>query len=1114
MKSVDLIERIGWVEWLTKTNFSFLVGASHPHEMIEKMESERYSAYAINDFDGVYGLARSYIEHQKIHATARLLYGAEIKMQPADDLPILLTDRITLIAKNKKGYQQLNQCLQMAKQRENSKQTYLSWEGLAQLNTKDLICLQPMRGSIRKGEQHQSYPIAKEIFAGNYYLVVSRHLHPSEDLWIREQLQAAKKFHIPYLYSGDCFFHRPQQKSLHDTLCSIRQNQTLSQASSHFFPNAQRFPQKLASLAQLYAPIGNFARCLERSQALLQEIDFSFSELSYHYPKEMLPQGFTAQSYLEHLVWQNAPHRFGNPIPCSLRELLRKELDCIEHLGFADYFLTVWDIVSWAREQKILCQGRGSAANSSVCYVLGITAVNPRHFDLLFERFMSKERGDPPDIDVDFEHERREEVIQYIYRRYGRERAAMVANVICFRRKGALRAVGKALGVDVNLIEQAAQLDRSRLFRGKSSSDLLACIKTKNPQSFKRDTPINLSGGYFSETKNSHSLLEHWQQLTEQLIGFPRHLGLHSGGFIIAEHRLDELCPIENASMPGRSCIQWCKEDIEALHFFKIDILALGMLTALRKSFHAIETYYQRKLDLYHLPDDDPATYQMIQKADTVGVFQIESRAQMSMLPRLKPRCFYDLVIEIAIIRPGPIQGGIVHPFLRRRQGLEPIDFPCESLRPILARSLGVILFQEQAMRIAMELGDFSGEEANLLRRNIGAWNMPGHQQNLSPLLQKLKQGMQKKKLPNTFIEQMLAQMRGFAEYGFPESHAISFAHLAYASSFIKCHYPAVFFCSLLNSQPMGFYSPHSLIRAAQRDGCCIYPIDLQCSHIEHRLEPIENQQQPAYAIRLGLRMLHSLSQQGAEKIVAARKQGAFLSLEDFIQRCPLYRDDFTALASADLFRIFSLSRIEAFWLASALPLKPWIDTPESKISFARESLQESLTRDFHATGTSLICHPCTALRQDSWPFAVPLQRIRSSQDFSQICHNQVFYGFGMLVVKQSPPSAKAMVFLSLEDEYGFINLVLSPQIYQQYYEYIEQNAFVCFQGKMQKQGEGHSIWVKKLYPPTRLQNLLDLDEQRSKREESKHKLKNLYDKIRRIRTTEASPLLPPRNYR
>lgn len=1166
-----MTKKIGWTEWLSKSNFSFLAGASHPHEMIEKAGACEYRAMAVNDYDGVYGLARSAIEHKKQKQNYKLLHGAELRLNFNKDQCTLMQDSLVAIARNSSGYKQLNQIINYS-HRDSKTETKLNINELRDFKTEDLLFLQPMRGLIRKGIPKTQYELRKEILK-DYHLCVSRHLHPAEDQFIKKQLQLAEDLNLKTIYSQDAFFHSAGRKPMSDLLHSIRTNLPIHKACAHFFPNAERHLHKLDDIHKLYSPLPNYEESLLLSKSLTDEIDFGFGELKYQYPKEMIPEGYTAQSYLAALTWEGAKKRFGEQLTERVRQALHHELELIEHLGYADYFLTVWDIVRWARSQNILCQGRGSAANSSVCYVLEITAVNPNHFDLLFERFMSKERGDPPDIDVDFEHERREEVIQYIYERYGRARAAMVANVICFQKKGAMRAVGKAFGFSEDILKNAANLYSSKAFRGKSTGDIINNVKEeqevrslaqevleeenptnshypnldKHPREQKHltkehvkeitekksreqikaetkahyslnpynDNRLNIKkldsefAPFIDEEERIEDILkqnyELWTKLSEELTGFPRHLGIHSGGFIIAQNTLDELVAQEPASMEGRTVIQWCKEDIEALGFFKIDVLALGMLTAIRKCFTDIAEKYQNNLDLYNIPADDHSTYTMIQKADTVGVFQIESRAQMSMLPRLKPKNFYDLVIEIAIIRPGPIQGGIIHPFLKRRQGLEPVVFPSEKLRPILSKTLGVTIFQEQAMRIAIEVGDFTAGEANELRKNIGAWNMPGHSQNLPPMLEKLERGMRKNGIEENFIKSLLQQMKGFAEYGFPESHAISFAFLAYASCYLKCHYPAAFFTSILNSQPMGFYSPHALLQAAKRDGVSLFPVSIQYSDWDHKLEAVHGKEPPLYGIRMGFRLVKSLSSNAVERILEARKKaGPFKSFEDFLSRCLLYRDELTALAASDCFSVFGLSRKEAIWLSEALPIKPLVEQEERKLYWRKEGKFEQIEKDFKSFQTSLKDHPVKLVKDSYWPYKIPKERIIASNQFSKVIRNQVIHIFGMILVRQAPPSAKGMVFVTLEDEYGFINLAISPQVYQKFYPLIERQAFVCVEAKMQKEGESHSLWVKRFSVPESGQEIIDLDDYKEKLEEKKLRAQGKFNK-KAIQTKKVS---------
>ncbi|UCH40408.1 MAG: error-prone DNA polymerase, partial [Gammaproteobacteria bacterium] len=926
-------------EWLCKTNFSFLHGASHPRDIVERACALEYASLCINDFDGAYGLARCYRElgflNRQQSTGPKLNYGAEIHLQRDHDLPMLLQDTLVLVAQNHRGYTNLNRLLSFA-HRDGKDYANVPLQHLFESDVDGLIAFKPMRGLIRCANQDYPHAELKERFAQRYFLVVSRHLHPAEDRWINITLKHSRQYKLDYILSQDVFFHDRQQKCVSDLLQAIRCNRRFDACREHFLPNAERCLHRADELRRLFAPIPGYKRALAVSRELDRSCRFSLDQLGYRYPREMIPRGLDAQSYLRLLVEQGAREKFDYQPADKIMRQLEHELDLIGKLDFADYFLTVWDIVSWARKQKILCQGRGSAANSSVCYVLGITSVNPDQFELLFERFVSMERGDPPDIDVDFEHERREEVIQYIYRRYGRERAAMVANVVTFRGKGALRAVAKALGADDRLLVQMSKIASSRYYRGAGTENIVMALKNDYEKQYPEAPRISW---------------KLWMQLSEKLHGFPRHLGIHSGGFMLSDRPLDNLLPQEPATMQGRSVIQWCKEDIEALGFFKIDVLSLGMLSAIRKCFDYVQHYHGQRLGLDRIPDDDQPTYAMIQKADTVGTFQIESRAQMSMLPRLKPACFYDLVIEVAIIRPGPIQGKVIHPYLARREGLEPVTYPDERLRPILKRTLGIAIFQEQAMRIAIAVGNFSPGEANELRKKIGAWGIKDFNRDLNPLLVKLEKGMRENGIKPEFATQILGQMKGFAEYGFPESHAVSFSLIAYASCYLKCHFPAAFYISVLNSQPMGFYSPHALLQAARREGIRLLPISLNHSNWDHQLEKIPRQQD--YAIRLGFRLVNGLAESCVDRIIRVRAVcGSWQSFEQFCRDCELARDEITALAASDLFSAFGDSRSDALWRVEAAPYKPMLDFVDDGIAWKKESQIESIQKDFRAFRT------------------------------------------------------------------------------------------------------------------------------------------------------------------
>ena len=1050
-------------EWLCKTNFSFLHGASHPRDLIETANALGYQSLCINDFDGAYGLARcyrelDYLRNNQLHQGLKLNYGAEIHLQADHDLPVLLQDTLVLVAQNHQGYTNLNRLLSYA-HREGKDYANIPLEYLLGSDVDGIFAIQPMRGRVRTQNSPGHHAELKQCFEGRYFLAISRHLHPAEDRWINTTLACARRHKLDYILTQDVFFHNRQQKCVSDLLQAIRTNRVLDQCREHFFPNAERCLHRVNELQRLFAVVPGYRKALGLSRSLNRCCQFDLDQLGYHYPGEMIPAGHDALSYLRFLVDEGLQEKFEHKPPDKILQQIEHELVLIEKLNFADYFLTVWDIVSWARRQHILCQGRGSAANSSVCFVLGITSVNPDQFDLLFERFVSMERGDPPDIDVDFEHERREEVIQYIYQRYGRDRAAMVANVITFRGKGSLRAVGKALGVDDGLLQQMSKIASSRYFRGTGTENIVMALKNDHEQ----ENPL--------ATKISWEL---WMQLTEKLCGFPRHLGIHSGGFMLADKPLNCLLPQEPATMVGRSVIQWSKEDIEALGFFKIDVLSLGMLSAIRKCFDYIENYYGKYLSLDSIPDDDQPTYAMIQKADTVGVFQIESRAQMSMLPRLKPACFYDLVIEVAIIRPGPIQGNVIHPYLARRNGLEPITYPDERLHPILQRTLGIAIFQEQAMRIAIAVGNFTPGEANELRKKIGSWGIKDFNRDLNPLLVKLEQGMRDNQIKPEFAEQILGQMKGFAEYGFPESHAVSFSLIAYASCYLKCHFPAAFYISVLNSQPMGFYSPHALLQSAQREGVRLLPISMNHSQWDHLLEKTASHQ--PYAIRLGFRLVNGLAKSTAARIVQQRNDSqAWKSFEDFVHDCGISRDQVTALAASDLFFDTGDSRSQALWKSEAAPYLPMLDDVDDNIDWKPETKLESIQKDFRAFKTSLKEHPVAVLKKEQWPYRVAVEKFTVANRLIELPADKDVFAFGLVLVKQSPGSAKGMVFVTLEDETGFFNLAFTPQVYSRFYRLVDQRPFLCVVGRLQRVNESHSILVKRVFDLESGANLLSL---------------------------------------
>ena len=1052
-----------WIEWLCHSNFSFLLGASHPEEYVSQAASLGYQALSISDFNGLYGVVRAYRHRNRMLEQGclkpeqlKIIYGSELNLNDDHELPVTLQQTLVILARNRQGYQDLCKLINTSHDQRKTN-ARISLETILNQPSPNLVYLQPMRGIIRTSSFQQTktyYAQLKEALGEHVHLVISRHLNPIEDYWIRPTLRLARDLNIPTLLSQDCFFHHPERKPLSDLLHAIRLNQCITDSVAHMFVNQERCLQSRQNLIKRYQSIPVFQQSLQHSQTLAEGFDFCLSQLRYQYPREMIPDGYTAYTYLEYLVWSQTYSIYPSP-PKLLLTTIKRELELVETLEFADYFLTVWDIVRWARQQDILCQGRGSAANSAICYILGITAVNPTQFDLLFERFISLERGDPPDIDVDFEHERREEVIQYIYQRYGRHKAAMVANVITFRSRGAIRAVGKALGVSDERLKQAAKLQELRSYR-KASTE-------KNIDTVQQTSKINSSSeqNAISESK----LWDLWSSLSEQLKGFPRHMGIHSGGFIISHLDLTELCPQEPATMEHRSVIQWSKEDVEALNLFKIDILALGMLTALRKGFQLIRKHYHKELSLASIPANDAKTYRMIQTAQTVGTFQIESRAQMSMLPRLRPKTLYDLVVQVGIIRPGPIQGGLIHPYLRRRHGLEEVVYAHPKLKPILQRTLGVPIFQEQIMRVAMAVGDFSPGEADQLRKQIGAWKL---NKDLGHMVEKLRSGMQKNGIASHFIDQIISHLKGFADYGFPESHAISFALLAYASSYLKAHFPAAFYTSILNSQPMGFYSRHALIRSAQREGISILPVCILKSEWDTSLEKATNEDQNL-AIRLGLHMVCNLSQRGAQSLVTQRQERreSWSSLEAFLKDVRLHHIDLIALTAANALSCFGIERRAALWITEAIPLPYLLDNDQS-YDFGYEDELETAEQDFASFSTTLGDHPSTLIKKRYWSYHIDVKKLKSSKDLSSCKNNQIIQSFGMVLVRQSPATAKGMVFLTLEDEYGFLNLAFYPNIAETYHHLINRHGFLCFEGKLQKQNaeDGHSILVRKVFTP------------------------------------------------
>ena len=964
------------------SNFSFLRGASHPAELVAQAAHEGYRALALTDECSLVGIVKAHVA-ARAHGL-HLIVGAEFRLD-SDCLLVLL-------APDRAAYAELSGLITLARRRSPKGEYALCLRDIEQVVHRCLAIWVP--GSGAEDRLEACGEALRSVFTDRLWLGVELLLGADDQAHYQRLCGIARRLALRMVACGGVLMHVAERKALADTLCAIRLGEPVQQLGTRLEPNAERHLRPLARLRRIYPPA-----LLAETLLIASRCSFSLSELRYEYPAEVVPPGITATGWLAQLVDAGAQRRWPAGVPQRVRALLDKELALIAELGYEHYFLTVHDIVQFARSNGILCQGRGSAANSAVCYCLFITEVDPDRIAVLFERFISRERNEPPDIDVDFEHERREEVIQYIYRKYSRERAALAATLIRYRPRSAVRDVGRALGLDPLFVD--------RLAKSLSWWDCREELARR-----------------FAEEKldAATAVAEKLLSLVNQILGFPRHLSQHVGGFIIARGPLAALVPVENAAMPGRTVIQWDKDDIEALGLLKVDILALGILSALRRSFALIRAAHGVELDMQSIPHEDPATYAMIGRADTVGVFQIESRAQMAMLPRLRPRTFYDLVIEVAIVRPGPIQGDMVHPYLRRRQGLEPVSYPDEAVREVLERTLGVPIFQEQVIKLAMVAAGFSGGEADQLRRAMAAWQRNG---TLDTFERKLIDGMLARGHQREFAERLFRQMQGFGEYGFPESHASSFALLAYASAWIKCHYPAAWCCALLNSQPMGFYSPSQLVQEVRRHGVTVLPIDIDCSIWDCTLE----NRSSSVAIRLGLRQIDGLAQTAAARIVAARHGHAFDNLHDLAHRAQLQSHELTLLAGAGALQRLGGHRRQAHWRSAAIeeprPLFDAVEcaagvTADDGVLLAAPCEAEEIAQDYRSQGLTPGRHPLAMLR-DREPFV----RCRTAAGLAALDGARFVRVAGLVTGRQRPGTASGVLFLTLEDETGNINVIV-----------------------------------------------------------------------------------------
>ena len=1007
---------IPYAELHCKTNFSFLEGASHPDELVSQAAELGYSALAITDRHSLAGVVRAHGAAKA--AQLKLLIGAELAPIDAARVVVLATDR--------KAYGRLSRLITVGRRNAAKGECRLSFDDLA-AHADGLLA-----GIV--GEATPDHICRyRDLFNDRCYLFAELHRGPNDERELEQRVRLAKQCRVPLVAANDVHFHAPSRRALADVLTSVRAGCTVANAGDLLFPNAARHLKTPEEMRELFATAPD---ALRLTLEIAGRCNFSLDELRYEYPEELAPPGQTPLEYLSRLTWDGACNRYPNGIPAKLRQLLEHELQLIAELRYEAYFLTVWDLVRYARSKNILCQGRGSAANSAVCYCLGVTSVDPERMDVLFERFISRERNEAPDIDVDFEHERREEVIQYVYDKYGRERAGMTAEVISYRPRSAVRDVGKALGLSLDRVDALAKtLDRH------STLPEQRCA----------------AAGIDPHSPVGRQLLG----LVGELLGFPRHLGQHVGGLVITQGPLCELVPIENAAMEGRTVIEWDKDDLDELGILKVDCLALGMLTAIHKCFDLIEHHHGRKLTLADIPEGDNGVYDMICRADTIGVFQIESRAQMSMLPRLRPRKFYDLVIEVAIVRPGPIQGDMVHPYLRRRAMGETVEYPNEEIREVLHKTLGVPLFQEQAMRLAMVAAGFTPGEADELRRAMAAWRRPGV---IDKFRAKLIAGMTAKSLTAEFAETVFNQIRGFGEYGFPESHAVSFALLAYVSAWLKFRYPAVFCAALLNSQPMGFYAPAQLVRSAQEHEVEVRPVDVNHSRWDCTLE--------GDAVRLGLRMIVGLPHSQALRIEQGQPFG---SMED-LKRKGVSPTAIERLARADAFGSLKLNRRASLWQAllppkENLPLFAGAADEESSLALPAMDARQEVFTDYRTAGLSLKAHPISFFR-----YELDQLRIVPAGNLASMKDGRLVRVAGLVLVRQRPGTAKGITFVTLEDETGVANLIIRMDVWEKFYTVARTAPAYLASGRLQNQQGVIHVLV------SRLENMQDtLHELRTK---------------------------------
>jgi len=1025
-----------YAELHCRSNFSFLQGASHPEELVEQALKLGYKALAITDECSLSGVARAHIAAK--NSGLKIIIGSEFRF--TDGL------RLVVLAMTRQGYGNLSHVISLARRASEKGAYRLSRQDIHRDTFLQCIALWLPQNVVQRDVARDNDELnwLKSRFPQRLWLAAELLLGGNDTAQLRYFSDLAAKQGLPLCAAGDVCMHKRGRRMLQDVLTAIRLGCSVKDLGLDAYSNAERYLRPRGRLSAIYPE-----KLLQSAVDIAALCEFSLDELRYEYPHELVPESHTAASWLSHLVEEGMYKRWPKGVPPKIKAMIRHELALVSELCYEHYFLTVWDIVAFARSQGILCQGRGSAANSVICYCLEITEVDPSRMQLLFERFISRERNEPPDIDVDFEHERREEVIQYIYRKYGRHRAALTATVICYRPRSAIRDVGKALGLS---LEQVDRLAKNFYWW----QDAEAARQQVIDAGFDPDNPT----------------LKRLLLLLSQILGFPRHLSQHVGGFVISEGELSRLVPIENASMPERTVIQWEKNDLDALGLLKIDVLALGMLSAIRKALAYISEYQGKTVGLKDIPAEDAAVYRMIQKADTVGVFQIESRAQMSMLPRLRPANYYDLVIQIAIVRPGPIQGDMVHPYLQRRMGREKPVYHSEAVKNVLQRTLGVPIFQEQVMQMAIVAAGFTPGEADRLRRAMAAWKRRG---GLEPFEKKLLHGMKQRGYPEEYARQIFNQIKGFGDYGFPESHSASFALLAYASSWLKYYHPAAFTCALINSQPMGFYGVSQLAQDARRHGVQFLPVDINHSEYDCHL-PAKTGHKTAqtHSIRLGLRLVKGLSEKAARDLVAQRQNAAYRDTQDLASRTGMSKHDLEALAAAGSLHGLVGNRHQAYWQVSGVeestPIFPQPQFNEATAMLPTPSEGADIIADYRHLGLSLGRHPLALLRSRLQPY-----RVLSAEALWEKPNDSRVRVAGLVVCRQRPATAKNVVFVTLEDETGQANVIVWPKLAETQHKVLVKASMMLVYGRIQQNDGVLHVIAEKLEDWSHRLNHLDI---------------------------------------